>query len=885
MRVYSFFSLCIHLARHVCALAVLAVFAMHAAPPAHAATPATATSSAQAAPANLDDGLLSYWPFDEGSGTTSIDYGGSGNHVTFHSAAGFTNVTPALDHDNPSAFKSVDNPNSYGTAPGTNIDNLQQFTISFWVRLNATPQHSMSLITLPGKASLMYDTNVFNSPIFFTVYVDSPFIVSRGISLYGTQPGAYYHVTATYGSNGMHVFLNGQAVNDLPGSYPLKPGSGVTFSAPDTPFDGALDDVRIYNRVLSDTEIARLAFRCGSVTEIPQSECHALADIYLNTNGAGWTNHAGWLQNNTPCSWYGVLCNNGHVLALILTNNGLRGTLPFSLNDLTSLVSLGLGSNQLSGQLPPLYSGLTKLQALDLSQNQLSGELPAQLGYLSSLQSLNLNSNMLRGDISTLITHLTNLISLNLSYNALNPTDSGVRDFLTAHQANWAATQTVPPTNIHAVVQSATSVLLTWTPIAYTGDGGYYEVLSSDPFTGLKSLAKTTDKLATSITVTGLTNGQTYPLVVRSVTPKHGTQQNDVTSDPSDPINVTVTLPVNHPPVAQDDSYTAMAGQTLAVDALHGILLNDSDQDLTPLSAIKASDPAHGSLTLNPDGSFSYTPASGFSGTDSFTYKANDGANDSNVATVTITVGAPAAACLTTPVRDTFDRANGNIGSNWSGRSGLSGYRIVNGQLHVVGGGPLYWHGNPSFDPSQEVFVTLAAVDPQGGEQDLLLKVQGSTANWRNGVIEAVYDARAGAVHVETYRPGQRHWTIYPSIAATLQNGDRFGAQALADGTLRLFKNCTLLGTLTLNATDQAFFNSKGGAIGLWFINAPNAVLDDFGGGALGSSGAATAGIADPAHPPDNDDPVPPVNGDSDETDTSSSKDPTNGIYLPLMQR
>jgi hypothetical protein len=122
MRVYSFFSLCIHLARHVCALAVLAVFAMHAAPPAHAATPATATSSAQAAPANLDDGLLSYWPFDEGSGTTSIDYGGSGNHVTFHSAAGFTNVTPALDHDNPSAFKSVDNPNSYGTAPGTNID-------------------------------------------------------------------------------------------------------------------------------------------------------------------------------------------------------------------------------------------------------------------------------------------------------------------------------------------------------------------------------------------------------------------------------------------------------------------------------------------------------------------------------------------------------------------------------------------------------------------------------------------------------------------------------------------------------------------------------------------------------------------------------------------
>ncbi len=885
MRVCSFFSPCMRLARHVCALAVLAMFALHAAPAAHAATPVIATSSAQAAPGNLDDGLLSYWPFDEGSGTTSIDYGGSGNNITLHSAAGFTNVTPALDHANPSAFKSVSDPNSYGTAPGTNIDTLQQFTIAFWVRLNATPQHSMSLITLPGKASLIYDTNVGTSPLFFTVYVDSPFIVSRGISLNGTQPGAYAHVTATYGGNGMRVFLNGQAVNNLLGSYPLKPGSGVMFSAPDTPFDGALDDVRIYNRVLSDTEIARLAFRCGSVTEIPQAECHALADIYLNTNGAGWTNHTGWLQNNTPCSWYGVLCNKGHVLALILTNNGLRGTLPFSLNDLTGLVSLGLGNNQLSGQLPPLYSGLTKLQALDLSQNQLSGALPAQLGYLSSLQSLNLNSNMLSGDMSTLITHLTNLISLNLSYNALNPTDSGVRDFLTTHQKDWAATQTVPPTNIHAVVQSATSVMLTWTPIAYTGDGGYYEVLAFDPYGPLKSLGKTADKTATGLTITGLTPDATYALVVRAVTPKHGTQQNDLTSDLSDPINITVTLPVNHPPVAQNDSYTAMAGQTLTVDALHGILLNDSDQDLTPLTAIKASDPAHGSLTLNQDGSFSYTPANGFSGTDSFTYKANDGANDSNVATVTITVGAPTAACLTTPVRDMFDRANGNIGSNWSGRSGVNGYRIINGQLHVIGGGPLYWRGNPSFESAQEVFVTLANVDPQGGEQDLLLKVQGSTANWRQGAIEAVYDARAGAVHVETYRPGQRHWTVYPATTATFQNGDRFGAQALTDGTIHLFKNCTPLGTTTLNAADQAFFNSKGGAIGLWFINAPNAVLDDFGGGALANAGAATAGVADPANPPDSDDPVPPVNGDSDETTTTSSKDPNNGIYLPLMQR
>ena len=49
--------------------------------------------------------------------------------------------------------------------------------------------------------------------------------------------------------------------------------------------------------------------------------------------------------------------------------------------------------------------------------------------------------------------------------------------------------------------------------------------------------------------------------------------------------------------------------------------------------------PTHGTLTLNADGSFTYTPALNFNGTDSFTYKANDGTVDSNTATVTITVG------------------------------------------------------------------------------------------------------------------------------------------------------------------------------------------------------------------------------------------------------
>ncbi|HEY3052840.1 MAG TPA: Ig-like domain-containing protein [Thermoanaerobaculia bacterium] len=100
-------------------------------------------------------------------------------------------------------------------------------------------------------------------------------------------------------------------------------------------------------------------------------------------------------------------------------------------------------------------------------------------------------------------------------------------------------------------------------------------------------------------------------------------------------INIT---PVNDPPVANNDAYSTNSNTPLNV-AAPGVLGNDTDPDSPTLTAVLVSGPAHAaSFALNANGSFSYTPTAGFAGTDSFTYKANDGAADSNVATATITV-------------------------------------------------------------------------------------------------------------------------------------------------------------------------------------------------------------------------------------------------------
>ena len=111
------------------------------------------------------------------------------------------------------------------------------------------------------------------------------------------------------------------------------------------------------------------------------------------------------------------------------------------------------------------------------------------------------------------------------------------------------------------------------------------------------------------------------------------------------PSNLTVTITgandapvaVNDPPVAIGDAYLVAEDSTLTIPA-SGILANDSDVEGDPLSAALVTGPSHGSLSLGADGSFIYTPAANYNGPDSFTYKANDGTADSNVATVNITV-------------------------------------------------------------------------------------------------------------------------------------------------------------------------------------------------------------------------------------------------------
>jgi VCBS repeat-containing protein len=123
-------------------------------------------------------------------------------------------------------------------------------------------------------------------------------------------------------------------------------------------------------------------------------------------------------------------------------------------------------------------------------------------------------------------------------------------------------------------------------------------------------------------------------------------------------VNIGVT-PVNDAPVAVADNITVAEGGTVTVlvGGARSVLANDSDADGDALSALLVSSPTNGTLTLNANGTFSYTHDGSETTSDSFTYKVNDGTVDGN--TVTVTIGVTPVNDVPVAVADTISVAEG----------------------------------------------------------------------------------------------------------------------------------------------------------------------------------------------------------------------------------
>lgn len=404
--------------------------------------------------------LVGHWQFDECVGNVVNDTSGLENHGNRQEAVTFT--------DDGVSECALQFPATGGLVTIAHSPALEPITgtIIAWVKVDRLPVLDVAILGkttdfhINRKGGLgsgtVYDLRITTKGEVVGIVMNDDLGVESEWSFASSQPNSiapaiWQQIAFRWDDNTLSIFIDGQTKPEWKKSYKPIPNVGLSYHGRSPlflgaysnnnlgNFDGQLDEVSFYARALSDEEIQRNyqlyagslvtppTTICPSVSEISLTECEALVALYNSTHGTKWITKTNWLETNTPCSWYGIICNAGHVAQLSLPENGLNGVIPVELGNLSELTLLRLTNNKLAGSIPPELGNLTKLQFLGLHENQLSGEIPSQLGNLSNLVQLGLGDNRLVGAIPSQLGLLKNLEYLELYQNGLSgPIPSGL---------------------------------------------------------------------------------------------------------------------------------------------------------------------------------------------------------------------------------------------------------------------------------------------------------------------------------------------------------------------------------------------------------------------------------------------------------------------------
>lgn len=219
-------------------------------------------------------GLTGHWKFDESSGTSAADSSGNGNTGTLTNGGTFTTgqINNSVDLDGTNDFVSIANESNF------DFERTQSFTLSAWVYrdTNTTDDFIFNKVTADA-ARTGYEVYLYNSGSCggdgcLVVRVNNNANLSNMLwvttNVSAVPLSTWNHVVVTYdgssNASGIKAYVNGTslmgltvATNSLSASIlnnvNLEVGGGST-----DPFDGRIDDARVYNRVLSAAEIQEL---------------------------------------------------------------------------------------------------------------------------------------------------------------------------------------------------------------------------------------------------------------------------------------------------------------------------------------------------------------------------------------------------------------------------------------------------------------------------------------------------------------------------------------------------------------------------------------------------------------------------------------------------
>lgn len=158
-----------------------------------------------------------------------------------------------------------------------------------------------------------------------------------------------------------------------------------------------------------DERSATIVVTCESnsknivITQKPKEiERDALIALYKSAGGDSWKNKTNWCSDRPVGEWYGITMSGTKVQSILLSRNGLKGTIPAEIGDLSELQILDLSKNNLEGAIPKTIGKLVKVEYLFLSGNRLSGSIPKEIGNMISLAEFNIANSTFSAEGGTI---------------------------------------------------------------------------------------------------------------------------------------------------------------------------------------------------------------------------------------------------------------------------------------------------------------------------------------------------------------------------------------------------------------------------------------------------------------------------------------------------
>jgi len=246
--------------------------------------------------------------------------------------------------------------------------------------------------------------------------------------------------------------LAGNQISDIPDSLCSK-SNWMNGAVQNFGCDAILCPAGSYNTIGYQTDASSSCLNCPSSTSYgatfcgsgqgtmdTSSELNILLDVFGATGGIDWRNKDGWDTSTDYCNaFYGVQCDGaGRVTSLNLKENNLKGTIPQSVFQLSSLRELILSGNavqltfegiSLAEKLIDLHLDETNidsllgvgespnLQILNVAGNNLGGAIPSDIYRIPTLKKLNLGHNSFSGSLDDVIGGIKSLESLILYHN------------------------------------------------------------------------------------------------------------------------------------------------------------------------------------------------------------------------------------------------------------------------------------------------------------------------------------------------------------------------------------------------------------------------------------------------------------------------------------